>query len=76
MLKITAPRPLLMINSDSDNHTPLPGVMECVAAAQKAYAAMDATNRFAVRIQQKTGHKVTPESERAAMDWFVEWLKP
>jgi dienelactone hydrolase len=76
MLKLTAPRPVLIINSDSDNHTPLPGVLECVAAGQAAYAAMDATNHFAVRIQKNTGHKVTPESEQAAFDWFVEWLKP
>ena len=73
---LIAPRPLLFVNSDSDNHTPLPGVQECVAAAQKIYTAADATNNFAVIIQKNTGHKVLPESERAAIDWFVKWLKP
>ena len=29
-----------------------------------------------IRIQEHTGHKVNPESERAAVDWFVKWLKP
>jgi dienelactone hydrolase len=76
MLKLIAPRPLLVINSDSDNHTPLPGVQECVAAAEKIYAAENATNRFAVIIQKNTGHQVKPESERAAIEWFVKWLKP
>ena len=57
MLKLTAPRPVLMVNSDSDNHTPLPGVKECVSVAQAAYAADGASDHFAVRIQEKTGHK-------------------
>jgi dienelactone hydrolase len=76
MLALIAPHPLLMINSDSDNHTPLPGVLECVAAAKKIYAADNATNNFAAIIQQNTGHAVKPESERAAIEWFVKWLKP
>jgi dienelactone hydrolase len=76
MLKLIAPRPLLVINSDSDNHTPLPGVNECVATAQKAYAGDNAEDHLAVIIQKNTGHQVKPESERAAIDWFVRWLKP
>jgi dienelactone hydrolase len=76
MLTLIAPRPLLVINSDSDNHTPLPGVIECTNAAQKVYAADNAENNFAVILQKNTGHQVKPESERAAIDWFVKWLKP
>jgi dienelactone hydrolase len=76
MLALIAPRPLLVINSDSDNHTPLPGVIECTNAAQKVYAAGHAEDRFAVIIQKNTGHQVKPESERAAIEWFVKWLKP
>jgi dienelactone hydrolase len=76
MLALIAPRPLLVINSDSDNHTPLPGVIECTNAAQKVYAADNATDRFAVIIQKNTGHQVKSESERAAIGWFVKWLKP
>jgi dienelactone hydrolase len=76
MLALIAPRPLLMINSDSDNHTPLPSVQECVAAAEKIYATDNATNNFAVIIQKNTGHQVKSESERAAIEWFVKWLKP
>jgi len=76
MLRLIAPRPLLVINSDADNHTPLPGVDECVAAAKEAFAAAGAADHFAVIIQKNTGHKVLPESERAAIDWLVKWLKP
>jgi dienelactone hydrolase len=76
MLALIAPRPLLVINSDSDNHTPLSGVIECTNAAQIVYAAAGATNNFAVIIQKNTGHQVKPDSERAAIEWFVKWLKP
>ena len=76
MLPLIAPRPLLVINSDSDDHTPLPGVLECAEAARKSYRIAGAEDRFAVRIQEKTAHQVKPESERAAIDWFVRWLKP
>jgi dienelactone hydrolase len=76
MLALIAPRPLLVISSDSDNHTPLPGVIECVDAAKKIYADDNATNNFAVIIQKNTGHQVKPDSERAAIEWFVKWLKP
>lgn len=76
MLTLIAPRPLLVINGDSDDHTPLPGVQEAVAAAQSAYRAAKAEDRLAVRIQEKTGHKVTDESEQEAIEWFVKWLKP
>lgn len=76
MLPLIAPRPLLVINGDSDNHTPLPGVQECVEAARQAYRAAQVEDHFAVRIQEKTGHQVRLESEQAAIEWFVRWLKP
>ena len=46
------------------------------AARHAAYAAGHAADRFAVIIQKNTGHQVKPESERAAIEWFVKWLKP
>ena len=76
MVPLIAPRPLLVINSDSDTHTPLPGVNECVEVTRRAYHDAKADDQLKVRIQEHTGHKVTPESERESIDWFVKWLKP
>jgi hypothetical protein len=67
---------LLTINGDSDARTPLLGLKVCTDAAQAAYRAAGVEDRFVVRIQEMTGHKVTPESERLAIEWFVRWLKP
>jgi dienelactone hydrolase len=76
MLPLIAPRPLLVINSDSDKNTPLPGVQECIAAARLAYRADNAADHFAAIIQENTGHQVKSESERAAINWLGRWLKP
>jgi predicted esterase len=76
MLPLIAPRPLLVINGDSDDRTPLVGLAECVDAARKAYRASNAGEKFSFRLQENTGHKVTPESLQTAVDWFVNWLKP
>ena len=76
MLPLIAPRPLLVINGDGDDKTPLPGLTNCLTAAQSAYRNAGVEDRFKSIIQEKTGHQVRPESERAAIDWFVKWLKP
>jgi dienelactone hydrolase len=76
MVALIAPRPLLVINSDSDTHTPLPGVNECIESARRAYHEAAAEDHLKVIIQEHTGHKVNPDSERAEIEWFVKWLKP
>jgi dienelactone hydrolase len=76
MVPLIAPRPLFVVNSDSDTHTPLAGVNECLEVAHRAYHAANADDHLTVRIQEHTGHKVNPESEREEIEWLVKWLKP
>jgi dienelactone hydrolase len=76
MAPLIAPRPLLTIHGDSDARTPLAGLKLCTDAAGSAYRAAGADDHFVVRIQENTGHKVNPDSQAAAIDWFVKWLKP
>lgn len=76
MIVNIAPRPLMTINGDSDPRTPLQGLKLCTDAAQAAYHAAGADDHFVARIQEKTGHKVNADSQAAAVDWFVRWLKP
>jgi cephalosporin-C deacetylase-like acetyl esterase len=74
MLPLIAPRPLLVINGDSDPRTPLPGLKLCTDAAQRAYHDTHADDHFVTRIEEHTAHKVTPESQEAAIAWFTRWL--
>ena len=76
MLPLIAPRPLLVINGDSDARTPLPGVRECADAASLAYKAAQAEDRFTLYVQANTGHAITPQAAQTAVAWFVKWLKP
>lgn len=76
MLPLIAPRPLLVINGDSDRRTPLPGVIECAARAREAYRQAQAADKFELLIQTQTGHAVTPAARQAALAWFIKWLKP
>jgi dienelactone hydrolase len=76
MLPLIAPRPLLVINGDSDPRTPLAGVRSCMAAADPAYKVRGAGDRIALHVQPDTGHQVTADADRAALQWFERWLEP
>lgn len=76
MLALIAPRPLMVINGDSDSLTPIPGVMLAANSASEAYAKAGAKDKFVLKVQKNTGHAVNGDSMRAAIDWFVAWLKP
>jgi dienelactone hydrolase len=74
MAPLIAPRPLLSINGDKDPRTPGPGLQECVSAAEKAYAAAGAADRFRLHVQKDTAHQVRPEAVEVAIAWFEKWL--
>lgn len=76
MLSLIAPRPVLVINGDSDALTPLAGVQEAVASARRTYLKMGADDKLGLYLQPNAGHVVTPVAELVMADWFVKFLKP
>jgi dienelactone hydrolase len=76
MLPLIAPRPLLVVNGDSDPRSPLGGVRESIASAERAYAAAGTPDRLILLLEVGVAHEVTPEATRAALQWFVRWLSP
>jgi dienelactone hydrolase len=76
MLKLIAPRPLLVVNADSDANTPIAGVRLAVRSAQPLYAAANAADRLQLVIEEDTPHRVNPEAIDAGIAWFVRWLRP
>lgn len=76
MLALIAPRPVLVINGDSDALTPLAGVQEAVDIARRAYVRMGAEEKLGLYLQPNSGHVVTPVAELVMADWFVRWLVP
>lgn len=75
MLPLIAPRPLLVINGDSDPRTPVAGVRQCLEAARKAYVAGGVADRLVLYLQPDAGHEVTAEADRQTIAWFERWLK-
>lgn len=76
MLALIAPRPVLVINGDSDARTPLPGVQEAVTAARATYIRMSAEEKLGLYLQPNAGHVFTPVAELVMGDWFARWLTP
>jgi dienelactone hydrolase len=76
MLTLIAPRPLLVINADSDANTPVAGVRLSVEAARPMYAAANSPDKLKLIIEENTPHRVNPESIDAGLAWFVRWLAP
>ena len=76
MLTLIAPRPLLVVNGDSDANTPIAGVRLAVETARPAYAAANSADRLQLMIQENTPHRVNPEAIDAGIAWFVRWLVP
>jgi dienelactone hydrolase len=76
MLALIAPRPLLVVNSDSDANTPIAGVRLAVNTAKPVYLATNAADKLQLLVQENTAHAVNPESLDAGIAWFVRWLKP
>ena len=73
-----APRPLLVINGDSDARTPLAGVEECLAATRPgSIRATGAEDRLKFIPEKDTAHCRSPQRPMdAALAWFKLWLKP
>src|ERR671910_22077 len=65
MLPLIAPRPLLVINGDSDPRTPMAGVHESAAAAERADKTAGAGGRVMLKVMPNLGHENTPEIEAA-----------
>ena len=76
MLALIAPRPVLVINGDSDARTPLAGVQEAVNAARRTYIRMSADEKLGLYLQPNAGHVFTPVAELVMADWFVKWMVP
>jgi len=76
MLPLIAPRPLLVVNGDSDANTPIAGVRLSVENARPVYAAANAADKLQLVVEENTPHRVNPEAIQAGIAWFVRWLGP
>ena len=76
MLPLIAPRPLLVINGDSDSRTPIAGVKESAAAAERAYRAGGCCRQVCPADSCQTSATNRRRAEQAMVEWFARWLRP
>ena len=71
---LTAPRPLLLVNSDADTIFPLDGVVRTYTQLRRAYAFYGQTNRLGLVIGPGP-HQDTQDLQVPVMRWFNRHLK-
>lgn len=74
MLRLFAPRPLLILNTEKDPNNPLPGAMIAFESAKAVYEAQGASSKLSMYVQPALGHAATPLEMQMLIDWFVKWL--
>ncbi|RKR85198.1 acetyl xylan esterase AXE1 [Mucilaginibacter gracilis] len=72
MIRLFAPRPLLVLSNELDANCPLPGAKIAYQSAQVAYGAK--SNRLEMNIALNQPHRPTPEHMKMLVDWFAKWL--
>lgn len=74
MLRLFAPRPLLILSNENDLNCPLPGAKLAYTSAAAVYAADGSTGKLAMDIAPGVGHQTLPAHYRMTVDWFGKWL--
>jgi hypothetical protein len=73
MMRLFAPRAVLVLSTENDGNCPLPGVKIAFASAQAAYGAANA-DKLKMDIAPNLGHTTTPKHFKMTVDWFSKWL--
>jgi dienelactone hydrolase len=74
MIRLFAPRPLLVLNNEKDPNCPLPGALLAFDAATQAYRSKNALDKLKTDVTPNEPHRLTPRHVTMTVDWFVKWL--
>jgi dienelactone hydrolase len=74
MIRLFAPRPLLILNTEKDQNCPLPGAQLAFHAATNAYRSKGALEKLQVDVEPNKPHQFTPKHMEMAIAWFKKWL--
>lgn len=74
LLRLMAPRAMLVVGTENDPNCPLPGANIAYASAMQAYKLKNATDKLRRDVTPKLFHTSTPEHFKMTLDWFSKWL--
>ena len=74
MIRLLAPRPLLVLSNEKDQNCPLPGALIAFDSAKAAYASQNAGDKLKMDVAANEPHRSTPPHIQMTLDWFAKWL--
>ena len=74
MIRLFAPRPLLLLSTENDQNCPLPGAKLAFEAASQAYRSKNAMDKLKTDIAPNEPHRFTAKHMEMAVNWFIKWL--
>jgi dienelactone hydrolase len=74
MIRLFAPRPLLILNTGKDQNCPLTGAQLAFDEAREAYRAKNALNKLKIDVEPNDPHRYTPRHMELTVEWFRKWL--
>lgn len=74
LLRLIAPRPLLLLSKDKDPNNPYGGAQVAFMAATDAYKQKNAANNLNIVVQPNLAHVFNAEDTWLSIEWFSRWL--
>jgi hypothetical protein len=74
MIRLIAPRPLLLLSNEKDQNCPLPGAKLAFQAATDAFRSKNALDKLKTDVTPNEPHRLTPGHVEMMLAWFGKWL--
>jgi len=74
MIRLIAPRPLLILSNEKDQNCPLPGAMIAFQSAKVAYGVQNVSRNLKMDVAPNEPHRSTPAHMQMTLNWFGKWL--
>lgn len=74
LLRLIAPRPLLILSNDKDPNNPYNGAQIAFTAATDAYQQKKAIGNLAIVVQPNLAHVFNAQDNWLSIEWFSRWL--
>ncbi len=74
MIRLFAPRPLLILNTEKDQNCPLGGAQITFEAARNEYRYKKVLNKLKIDVEPNEPHRFTSRHLEMTIDWFKKWL--
>ncbi len=74
MIKLFAPRPLLILNAEMDPNCPLPGAKIAFEEVTKSYQQKIALDKLKIDVEPNEPHRFGSRHKEMAIAWIKKWL--